>query len=247
MIKLQKTRIIKSFHRNVATGYDINQEGVALVYINEAGEAKVRPSSGVAGEKFAGFSLSQVQVPGELTAIEICNGIGDVKVKLQKVALVAGQVAVIVDGVYLSAVAAGSEAAGKFSVNGPKGEITLDAANAGTDLKPVEIKVIYKYLPTLVEAMNAQGQAPAGGVTAASYYSVTGVIVEGDIATDQFDVTDNWFASTGPVFLGPKGILTLKSGGTELKGVNIIEAPSATVGSAFGAFLTVNAGPYSGA
>jgi hypothetical protein len=245
MIKLQKTRIIKSLHRNVATGYDIQQEGVALVYVNEAGEAKVRPSSGVAGERFAGWSLSQVQVPGQLTAIEVAQGIGSTTVKLAKTGLVAGQVAVLVDGTYLTAVAAGAEAPGKFSVNLASGVITLDVANAGTALVPVELKVIYKFAPNLVEAMNAQGQAPAGGVTAASYYSVSGVITEGDVSTDHFDVTDNWYGTPGPVFLGANGMLTLKAGGTELRGVSVIEAPTATVGSSFGAFLTVYSGPFS--
>lgn len=246
MIKLQKTRIIKSFHRNVATGYDVAQEGVALVYVNENGEAKVRPSSGVAGEKFAGCSLSQVQVPGQLTAIELSKGVGSTTVKLAKTALVAGQVAIVVDGTYLTAGA--TAAAGVFSVDLAAGVVTLHASDAGTALVPVEIKAIYKYLPTLAEAMNAQGQAPAGGVTGASYYSVTGIIVEGDVATDQFDVTDDWASSTGPIFLGPSGIFTLKAGGTELKGANIIEAPQAApTGSTFGAFLTLNFGPYSGA
>lgn len=245
MLKLQKTRIIKSFHRNVATGYDVNQEGVPLVYVNEAGEGKVRPSLGAPGEKFAGVSVSQVQIPGQLTAIETFTGAGSLTIKLTKAMLVAGQVAVVVNGVYLEV--AGAAAPGKFAVDTDLGTIALDAANAGTALAPVEIKVIYKFLPTLMEAMNAQGQAPAGGVTAASYYSVSGVIVEGDIATDQFDVTDDWTQTNGPVFLG-NGIFTLKSGGTELKGANIIEAPAAApTGSSFGAFLVLNLGPYSGA
>jgi hypothetical protein len=244
MIKLQKTRIIKSFHRNVATGYDVATEGTPLVYVNEAGEGKVRPAQGAPGEKFAGFSLSQVTVPGQLTAIETCKGAGSLTVKLARTQLVAGQVAIVVDGVYLAVAAAAVP--GKFAVDLTLGVVTLDAADAGTALAPVEIKAIYRYKPTVAEALNAQGQATAGGIIAASYYSITGVIVEGDIATDQFDVTDNWAASTGPVYLG-NGILTLKAGGTELKGVNIIEAPLAAEGSTFGAFLTVNAGPYSGA
>jgi hypothetical protein len=246
MIKLQKTRIIKSFHRNVATGYDIRDEGVALVYVNESGEAKVRPSAGVAGEKFAGVSVSQVQVPGQLTAIELSSGTGALTLQLAKTNLIAGQVAVIVDGEYLTPAA--SAASGKFAVNLATGVVTLHADNAGIALAPVEIKAIYKYAPTLNEAINAQGQAQAGGITAASFWSVSGVIVEGDVATDQFDVTDDWSRSTGPIFLGPNGMFTLKTGGTELKGANIIEGPQAApAGSTFGAFLTLNFGPYSGA
>jgi hypothetical protein len=246
MIKLQKTRIIKSLHRNVATGHDIAQEGVPLVYVNEAGSAKVRPSQGVAGEKFAGVSLSQVAVPSQMTAVETFVGNGSTAISLARISLVAGQVAIIVNGAYLQAVAAGSEAAGKFSVNTSTGVVTLHSANAGTALAPVSIKAVYKYVPTVVEAINAQGNGPAGGFTAAQYYAVSGVIVEGDVATDQFDVTDDWTQTEGPIYLG-NGIFTLKSGGTELKGANIIEAPTAPNGSFFGAFLTLYFGPYSGA
>jgi len=49
------------------------------------------------------------------------------------------------------------------------------------------------------------------------------------------------------VYLGPNGMFTLKSGGTELKGANVIAAPATPNGSFFGAFLVLNFGPYSGA
>ena len=245
MLKLQKTRIMKSLHRNVATGYDVNQEGVALVYVNENGAAKVKPAAGVAGEKFAGVSVSQVAVPGQLSAIETFQQAGGTSVTLTRTNIVAGQIAIKSGGTFL--VQAAVAAPGQFACDLITGVVTLDAANAGTALAPVEVSAVYKYVPTLQEAINAQGNGPAGGITAASYYSVSGVITEGDVATDQFDVTDDWTQTEGPVYLGPNGIFTLKSGGTELKGVNIIDAPTAPAGSFFGAFLTLNFGPYSGA
>lgn len=245
MLKLQATRPMKSLHRNVATGYTVDQEGVALVYVNENGEGKIRPSSGVAGEKFAGVSISQVMVPGQLSAIEVIQIAGETNIKLNRTNLVAGQVAVKIGTTYLTLAAAA--AAGKFAVDVTTGNITLDAADAGTAAVPVTATVLYKYIPSYIEAVNAQGNGPAGGITAASYYGVTGVITEGDVATDHFDVTDDWAGSEGPVYLGPNGIFTLKSGGTELKGVNIVSAPSAPTGSFFGAFVTLNLGPYSGA
>jgi len=240
MLKLQKTRILKSLHRAVATGYDVAQEGVALVYVNEAGAGKVRPSAGIAGEKFAGVSLSQVQVPGQLTAVETIQLFGKTTVKLSRTNLVAGQIAI--KGFTL-----GTTADAKvFAANLSTGELTFATADAGTAAAPVEYTVYYKYIPTLQEAINAQGNAPAGGYTAASTYGVTGIITEGDVATDQFDVTDDWTRTEGPVYLGANGIFTLKAGGTELKGCNIVEAPSAPVGSFFGAFIVLNFGPYSG-
>jgi hypothetical protein len=244
MLKLQKTRIMKSFHRNVATGYDIKNEGVALVYVNENGEGKVKPSSGAPNEKFAGVSLSQVQVPTQLTGVENFLVAGTTTIKLARTNLVAGQITVKSGNTTL--VLAANAAAGQFAVNTLIGEVTIDSSNAGTAISPVEISVVYKYVPSVQEAINAQGYGPAGGIHSASYYSVVGVITEGDVSTDQFDVTDDWSATTGPVYLGPNGLFTLKAGGTELKGCNIIGAPSAPNGSFFGAFITLNFGPYSG-
>lgn len=246
MLRLQYTRIMKSFSRNVATGYNIDQEGQALVYVNENGEVKVRPSSGAAGEKFAGVAISQANIPGTLCAVEPLVGNGSTTLKLSRGNVVAGQIAVRVGGNLLTHAASAS--AGKFAVDLVSGVITLDASDAGTALAPVEVTAYYKYVPSMPEAINAQGQVVGGGgITAASYYSVTGIITEGDVATDYFDVTDDWTKTEGPVFLGPNGIFTLKSGGTELKGANVIAAPASPNGQFFSAYLVLNFGPYSGA
>jgi len=41
MIKLSKTRIMKSLHRAVTPGYNVDQEGLALVYVVSNGEGTV--------------------------------------------------------------------------------------------------------------------------------------------------------------------------------------------------------------
>jgi hypothetical protein len=238
MLKFQNTRIVRSVHRDILPGYAINAEGLALVYVNDNGQAKVRPSTGAAGEKFAGCALSQNIVPNQLTRVDEVVLAGSVSFQLDRPNLVAGQVRVEVAGVALAAVA-GVPAAGEFAVDNASGVVSVNAADAGTAAVPVKAQVFYKYLPLVQEAINAIGNGAIGGVTSANYVGVTGIITEGDVSTDQFDMTADWTTAT-KVFLGPNGLFTT-AGNVELRGANIISAPGVS-----SPFLTLNFGPYSG-
>ena len=241
MLKQQNTRILKSFHREVATGFDVKQEGVALVYVLEGGKAKVRPSSGVAGERFAGVSLSQIAVPDQLARIDELIANGSVTLDLPKRNLVSGQIHVVAAGVTLNLVA-GVPAAGEFAIDYATGQLTLNAANAGTAGAPITVVVAYRYIPNIQEATLIQGSGPVGGYSGAQYTGVVGLIIEGDVYTDRFDASDDW-AAGGQVYLGSNGLFTLKNSGTPLHGANILEAPTSGTNNAF---LGLNFGPYSG-
>jgi hypothetical protein len=151
---------------------------------------------------------------------------------------VSGQIHVAVAGAEATLKASPADAT-EYSINYATGLITFGAA-VGTTNAPVKAVVGFRYKPTVQEATLIQGSGPVGGFSGAQYLGVTGVITEGDVFTDHFDASDNW-AAGGAVHLGAGGIFTLKTTGTELKGVNILEAPAA--GSAF---LGLNFGPYSG-
>jgi hypothetical protein len=240
MLKQQKTRIIRTQHRDVLTGVDIRQEGVALVFVNNNGLAQVKPAAGVANERFAGVSWSQTQVPDYLTKVEQVQVSGNLTFTLSRNNLVSGQVRIERNSDGSALTLAAAPAAGKFAADYTNGIISIDVTDAGTAAVPVLLNVFYKYQPTAMEAIMAQGSGPIGGITAASAMGTVGVIVEGDVSTDMFDVTDDWSVAT-KIYLGPAGIFTMKAVGTELRGANLIEAPG--VGNAF---LTLNLGPYSG-
>jgi len=241
MLKQQNTRIMKSLHREVATGFDVKQEGVALVYTMESGKAKVRPSAGTPGERFAGVSLSQTQVPDQLARVDVLFANGGLTLALPKKNLVSGQVHVVAAGVSLDLVASGP-AAGEFAIDYADGVITLNAANAGTAGAPINVEVFYRYIPTIQEATLIQGSGPIGGYSGAQYTGVVGLITEGDVFTDMFDASDDW-AAGGQVYLGSNGLFTLKNAGVPLHGCNILEAPTSGTNNAF---LGLNFGPYSG-
>lgn len=239
MIKQQSTRIRNSLHRDVASGVDVRHEGVALVYVLENGVGKVKPSTGVAGERFAGISLSQTQVPDSIARVDEFTVAGDASIQLNRVNVIAGQILVLLEGVALVATT-GAVDAGKYKINLLTGNIELNIADTGSPSDTKQISVQYRYTPTVTEAALAQGQGPIGGTTGASSIGVVGVITEGDVATDQFDSASNW-AVSGPVYLGAGGMFTRAAGGTELKGVNVMGIPA--LGSAF---LVLSFGPYSG-
>jgi len=148
--------------------------------------------------------------------------------------LVAGQISI--KGLAL----ANAASAGYFAVNYATGEVTIDAADAGTASAPKTLNVVYKFVPTVQQALLAQGNVIGGsGITGASWTGITGIITEGDVSTDYFDAACDWSVQ-GPIYLGPNGLFTLTAGGTELKGANVIEAPSQTI-----PYLTLNFGPPS--
>ena len=222
MLQLANTRFGSTFNRAVATGATIWTEGVPLSYVMEQGQAKVRPSTGAAGEVFAGVSLSRNSQSRRLT--EILNVVVPASAPYT-VSLphepISGELAVRGLDVVAAAPAAGEvQSAGQT--------LTFNAAEAG---KVVEVALAY--VPSILESVAASGNDPVGGL-ASSAVGVIGVIKEGDVFTDQFDVTADWIGNgvdPVPVYLGADGRFTTKTGGSLLGSVTILQVP--TAGSAF--------------
>lgn len=223
MLQLANTRFGSTFNRAVATGETIWTEGVALSYVMEQGQAKVRASKGTAGEVFAGFSLSRNSESRRLTEI--------LSVKVPPTAPytvelthtpITGQIAI--RGLTLAAGA--TPAAGEFKLSGKT--LTFNAAQANA-----VFEVSLAFVPSIYEAVAALGNDPVGGLASSSVGTI-GVIKEGDVFTDQFDVTADWVGNgVDPVslYLGADGRVTTKVGGTLLTSVTVIQVPNS--GNAF--------------
>lgn len=222
MLQLANTRFGSTFNRPVATGATIWTEGTALSYVMENGQAKVRPSLGVAGEVFAGVSMSRNSQSRRLTEILTIP----VPVSAPYVVNLPHQPndgELAVRGFTLITTA---PAAGEVLANGRV--LTFNAADAG---KTVEVALAFT--PTVLESVMASGNDPVGGLPSAAV-GVVGVIKEGDIFTDQFDVTADWIGNgvdPVPVYLGENGLFTTKTGGSLLGSVTILQVPVS--GSAF--------------
>lgn len=222
MLQLANTRFGSTFNRAVATGVTIWTEGTALAYVMENGQAKVRPSQGTPGEVFAGVSLSRNSQSRRLTEILSFS----IPVSSPYVINLphepnAGELAVRGFDLSVTAPAAGEvQAQGKV--------LTFNAADAG---KVIEVSLAFT--PSILESVMAAGNDPIGGLPSAAVGAV-GVIKEGDIFTDQYDVTADWVGNgvdPVPVYLGADGRFTTKTGGSLLSSVTILQTPAS--GSAF--------------
>lgn len=223
MLQLANTRFGSTFHRKVATGVTIQTEGVALVYVQENGEAKVRPAQGGTNERFAGVSLSRNSQSARLTEeLEVkVPATAPYTVKLAHTPL-AGQIRV---GALTKAADGDAPATGEFNIDDKT--LSFNAAQAGSVQR-----VSLAFTPSYLEAVAAQGNDPVGGLPSTAV-GVIGVIKEGDVYTDQYDVTAEWKANElQDVYITAGGLFTTKdTGNTKVGSVTILAVPS--VGSGF--------------
>lgn len=224
MLQLANTRFGSTFHRKVATGVTIQTEGVALVYVQENGEAKVRPSQGGTGERFAGVSLSRNSQSARLTEeLEVkVPATAPYTVKLAHKPL-DGQLRV---GALGKAADGDAPASGEFNLAGGD-TLVFNAGQAGSVQR-----VSLAFTPSYLEAVAAQGNDPVGGLPSTAM-GVIGVIKEGDVFTDQYDVTAEWKANeVQDLYISAGGLFTTTAtNNTKVGSVTILNVPS--VGSGF--------------
>ena len=193
MLQLRETRVIRSTHSPVLSGALIPEEGMALVYEKENGETKVKLSTGVAGELFAGVSLSRNTAPGSLPYVQEtvvpANGI----LELVR-APIAGQLLVKVAGVAVAVGAVAPLDATAVQLSGS--QVKFFAGQAGKT-----VTAQFLYVPSVIEARSVIGDGPIGGL-ASTAQDVIGVIKDAQFATNAFDAAVDWsvalYAKTGP-------------------------------------------------
>lgn len=229
MISQKYTRIFQNEHRPLAPGFAVDEEGVSMVYVRVAGEAElhVRPSTGAAGEIFAGFSWTRNSTPSLLPAVlegkVPANGV----VVLTKLP-VTGQLFVSVASDSKEIVAATPADADEVELVGQT--LTFHADAIGKSFF-----VQMQYEPTVVEARQILGDMPVGGL-ASNNEGIIGLLTRADVATTYFDAAADWNSAELHPSLGADGRLTIGGAGGKVTSLVIVSAPSADV-----PFLTVRA------
>lgn len=217
MLVQKFTRIVLTEHRPVETGAIIAEEGMALVWAKEGKQTVVRPSTGAAGEVFAGVSLSRNAPPQFIPYVSETVVPESLTVELPRLP-VSGQLLVRV-GANAAAIKAGDPAAA--------GEAKLSATtlkfHADDVGKPLFIQTMYE--PTTSEARQLLGDAPIGGLSS-SPQNIIGMITRGDVATTFYDAASD-FDGAFNVRLGPDGRFTTAGQGTLLTNVVVATAPGA--------------------
>lgn len=217
MISQKYTRVFMNEHRPVEPGVVIAEEGMALVYVRTAGETCVRPSTGAAGEVFAGFSWTRNSVPATLPMVIETKVPASLTVHLDRLPI-AGQLLVRVGGDALDLV--GSAPADATEVRLVGQDLTFHADHVGQNLM-----IQLQYEPTLQEARQILGDNLIGGL-ASSAEQMIGLLTRADICTSFYDASADFTSAMHPS-LGADGRLTVGGNGTVLTNVTIVEAPSA--------------------
>lgn len=182
MLVLKDTRIITNLPHDVATGHVIPEEGMALVYVKEGAETKVRTSQGQAGEIFAGVSFSRNTPPSFLPMVIEAVVDADNTLELPRNPL-AGQVRVVIDGTPATIVAGAPAAPDEIKVG------NLELIFNGSAGLPVVVQMMYEL--TVTEARSIIGDAPVGGLASTALGSI-GVLKNAIFGTNFFDSSADW-------------------------------------------------------
>lgn len=234
MIVQKYTRTFNTEHRDVEPGVVIEEEGVALVWTKVNGASYVRPSTGAAGEVFAGFAQNRNVPPAFLPKI-----VSDVVVPESGVVdltrePITGQILVKVDGETLS-ITANAPTEGNVQLVGTKLYFFKGTPAAGSNPAVPgdtgkELFVQMMYLPSVIEARTILGDMPIGGLSSTEQGRIGVATRVESLGTTFYDASADWTEVIHPR-LGVDGRLTASGSGTLLTNVIVMQTPIADVAS----------------
>lgn len=217
MLVQRYTRLFLTEHRPVEQGLNLTEEGIALVAVKQGNDTVVKPSTGAAGEVFAGFSLSRNSPPATLPWVGEFHVPATLNAELPRQPL-AGQILVRLDNEALTVVANAPADVTEVQVVGTV--LTFHA-----DAEKGKCFIQMQYEPTVNEARTIIGDGPIGGVASGAMDQI-GIITRGEVATTLFDASADFSKAMYPN-LGANGVLTVGGAGVQLTNVQILSAPSA--------------------
>ncbi len=217
MLQQRETRQVRSRFNPLLSGEVIAEEGIALVYVKEDGETKVKKSTGTAGEIFAGVSSSRNAPPAFLPFVQEEEIGTDLVMQLVRTP-VAGQLFVTVAGVAVTVGAGAPADATAVQLTGTT--LTFFAGEAAKS-----VKAQFMYTPTVLEARQVIGDAPIGGLSTTPQ-GVVGTLTDAQFGTNFYDASVDWndafYAKTGP-----GGVFTVGTLADHTPGVIVKKAPNA--------------------
>lgn len=231
MIDFATSKIIRRTTENISAASAAIEEGQALIYALEDGEAVVKISDGSTTAAFAGFGQSERNTPTLLArcdrfkVITLPNSAGVgfilprpiVGTPLLKYNNGAGTV--------IALSADNTPGAGEYYIDATGMIVTFEAG----DLNKY-VQITWKFSPTAADIMAGVGgdNTPTTTGSLVSFYRATGVIKQADdLRISNFDPAVNWDAWTPSVGLkaAANGIVTSGSGtGVTIAG-RVVHAP----------------------
>lgn len=191
MLQLLNTRFFKSVNEELAPGAAVKEEGVALAYVRVNGATFVQPSTGTAGEIFAGLAAIRNLPPDNYPVVETVTVGTDGTFELSH-APVANNFLLKLGTTALTPVA-GAPAS--------ETEVKLDGANGLVDVALAGKKIVaqYQYKLTVAESRTIIGDYPYGGNAANLFGFVTAIKQATPVATSFYDASKDWTNALGVV------------------------------------------------
>lgn len=209
----------------VEAGQSIDEEGVALVF---TASGAVQPSTGAAGERFAGFAklderlIETIALREDHTVPAVVPGVA-LEIDLQVANLVVGQVYVYdVTAAAALTIVGAAPAAGQVWVNHATGTLTFNAAEAEHDFY-----INFKFTPTVAQLRTLVQRRHINQGSHAELHSVTCARGPAAFDTMHYDSSLLW-AVGDDVYLAAGGQLSNVAGGGPATRIGNVQAiPSA--------------------
>jgi hypothetical protein len=183
MIYFPLSAISRSTEEVLNPAVTLTGEGQAMISVLVNGVSNAQPSSGIAAEKFLGFSLTQTSAATFLPTTTV-------KVE---------SLVVPISGIVTTAQT--PVAATTFAYNDATGaavtvvSVTGTSVDLGVISAGLTVRVQYRYTLTVVQAQSLVGSVQPGGYSGAVYGRV-GIAQSGVIYTDNFDSSKDFSAAT---------------------------------------------------
>jgi len=193
--------------RAVLAGASITEEAMALVYADDgAGGVAVQPSTGAAGEQFAGFAITDALkvVTEAYQETSRVPAVAPFTLQLKNLNILTPTFVRVYDSTAAAVLpdAGGAPAAGQ-SWTQSNGLVTFNAAEAGNS-----VVITYRYTLTAAQIQDKYHGRCVNN-TAQDYFSTVSVgCDDGEIFTSLFDTSQAYVAGVTNIRLGSNGILT---------------------------------------
>jgi len=240
MLQVDLGTIYRSEERRLKAGTNGVVEGQALVADYENGELVVRPAT-AANERFVGVAISSVNAIKSLTKVEVLTTAAAISptntIDTKQVTLAHKPTALTIR------IDAGSSNIGTRVTDAPTltnitaGKYHLDDNTNVLTLpsNATEYRIQYRYSPTVLEAINIQGE-PEPGTHVSDVTETIGVITAGEVFTSEWLTTVAW-SGTSKLILADKGKFTTHAT-NEISNTMITKVPDTETGLLGFRFIT---------
>lgn len=223
MYDLNRTYFGDTKERPVHAGAAINEEGGLLVYAsNGAGSIDVQPCTSGAGQRIAGWAITDAMKVVTETVVEtVTVPAAGGAVNLSHTNIVAASERVVASTTGVLSETCPTPGSGAYCIVDATGVITFHVDQAGQT-----VTVSYRYNLTMFDILNKYHERSINNRAQDYFSSVSVGCLEGEIFTSMYDTSVAW-TILAPVYPGAGGLVTTTAGGATAIGF-VSQVPGVT-------------------